>query len=805
MQKNLTHLARCAFESAAEEARALGTPYIGTEHLLLGLLLTEGCAASSVLKMHDITYTDTRRLISEISGGGGDGFPEMTPGLRRVIEHAASSAVKRGGDKVGTEDLLMSMLGDRECVAVKLILAQNASVGEIQSDVMSFFGDMTDKIDEKAKKAKESPLYASLQYGRDLTASARAGALDPLIGREKEVERVIAVLSRRQKNNPCLIGEPGVGKTAVVEGLCERIVSENVPENLIGKTVIMLDIGAMIAGAKYRGEFEERLKKVTDEVTKNKNVILFIDEIHTIVGAGAAEGAVDAANILKPFLSRGEMQMIGATTTREYHRHIEKDPALERRFQPINVDEPSEDEAIVILRGLREKYERHHKVEIDDSAVVSAVKLSKRYVFDRFLPDKAIDLIDEAAAMKRISALSLPETVREKEKLASEILRRKEAAIRAQNFEEAARLRDEALVAKREVEALRAEWKRKTSDGGVVVTSGDIARALTLWTDIPVGKMNEKDFAPLLSFEENVKRDLVGQDDAVSVCAKAIRRGRAGFAGKTRPLCSLMFIGGTGVGKTELAHLIARELFGSRDDMIRIDMSEYMERHSVSRLIGSPPGYVGYGEGGKLTESIRHRPYSVVLFDEAEKAHPDVLNLLLQILEDGTLTDSEGRRADFRSAVIILTSNAGSDEKSAKSGFLSNSDELKERAFDKLKNAFRPEFLGRIDEIVFFKPLGKEELLKIAALELSTSKKRAADVGITVEFDESAARFIAETAETQNLGARPLRHAVATYVENELTRFLLDGKIREGDFVRVTAKNGKICVEKENAVLSTEI
>lgn len=803
MQKNLTHSARCALESAAEEARTLKTPYIGTEHLLLGLLVTDGCVASSILKMHDITYTDTRRMISEVSGGGGDGFAEMTPGLRRIIEQAAVSSARRGGDRVGTEDLLMSMICDRECVAVKLILAQNASIGEIQGDIMSFFGDISDKTDDKSKKPKDPPPYAAFQYGRDLTAAARSGALDPLIGREKEVERVIAVLSRRQKNNPCLIGEPGVGKTAVVEGLCERIVLENVPETLIGKTVVMLDLGSMIAGAKYRGEFEERLKKVTDEVIKNKNVILFIDEIHTIVGAGAAEGAVDAANILKPHLARGEMQIIGATTTHEYRRHIEKDPALERRFQPISVDEPSEDAAVEILRGLREKYEEHHKVKIDDGALVSAVKLSKRYVPDRFLPDKAIDLIDEAAAMKRMASFTVPDGVKRKERLFADLLRRKETAIRSQDFEEAARLRDEAARADREAELLRAEWRRKTSAENIVITSSDVASVLTSWTDIPVGKITEKEADALKSFEERVGRDLIGQSKAVNVCARAVRRGRMGFSGKRRPLCSLMFIGGTGVGKTELAHLLARELFGSRDDMIRIDMSEYMERHSVSRLIGSPPGYVGYGEGGKLTEAIRRRPYSVVLFDEVEKAHPDVLNILLQLLEDGTLTDSEGRRADFRSAVVIMTSNAGSTLRAQKSGFVTSKDALEEKAVSALKETFRPEFLGRIDEVVFFRPLDEDDLCQIARLELSRSAERAADVGITLMFDDGVAPFIASKTAAENLGARPIRHAVSTLIEDELSSLVLDGTLALGDSVICKISDGKAVFEKTARVLST--
>jgi len=779
MQKNLTNAAKRALESATDEARLLGTSYVGTEHLLLGLLLEEGSVAANVLKMHDITYTDTRSMISALSGGTGDGFAEMTPGLRRIISDAAESAARRQNSRVGTEDLLLSMLYDRECVAVKLILSQNASISEIQNDLMSFFGDISSPGDRQKPK-KETPPGVSLQYGRDLTAAARMGALDPLIGRKKEVERVIAVLSRRRKNNPCLIGEPGVGKTAVVEGLCERIVSENVPETLIGKSVIMMDIGAMISGAKYRGEFEERLKKVMDEVIKSRNVILFIDEIHTIVGAGAAEGAVDAANILKPYLARGEIQVIGATTTREYRLRIEKDPALERRFQPISVDEPSVEESVRILEGLREKYELHHGVTIEDGAIRAAVTLSKRYIPDRFLPDKAIDLIDEAAASKRMETYTVPDEIKQKERMSAELIAKKEQAIKMQNFEAAARLRDEAIRAERDAEKMREEWRRETGGRRLFITEDDVARMVTQSTDVPVGKIGNDERAALSSFEDNIKRELFGQNDAVDICARAIRRARAGFAGRSRPVCSLLFVGGTGVGKTELARLIAKELFGSRDEMLRIDMSEYMERHSVSRLIGSPPGYVGYGEGGKLTEGIRRRPYSVVLFDEVEKAHPDVLNLLLQILDDGMLTDSEGRRADFRSAVIIMTSNAGSTEKTNKSGFITSPDAERERVISSLKEYFRPEFLGRIDEVVYFHPLGEKELEGITSLMLQRTACAAAADGIELSFDPSVASLIVKKSDIRSLGARPLRRTVQTLVEDELSTLIIKGNVKSG-------------------------
>ena len=803
MQKNLTRSAVSALGAATEEANSLGTSYIGTEHLLLGLLREEESVAASILRMHDVTYADTRRLASEISGGG-DGRAEMTPGLRRVIEGAAEAAARHGNAQVGTEDLLLSILSDRECVAVKLILSQNASVGELQADIMSFFGDMTQKSDDKQKATKEPPVFVGTQYGKDLTAAARGGLLDPLIGREKEVERVIAVLSRRQKNNPCLIGEPGVGKTAVVEGLCERIVDENVPEGLIGKTVIMLDIGAMIAGAKYRGEFEERLKKIMDEVTKSRNIILFIDEMHTIVGAGAAEGAVDAANILKPYLARGEIQMIGATTTREYRRHIEKDPALERRFQPINVDEPTEDEAREILIGLREKYERHHKVEISDGAIVAAVALSKRYIPDRFLPDKAIDLIDEAAAMKRMKSYTLPPEIKNEERRAAELTQMKESAIRAQNFEEAARLRDEAADALKAADEMRVKWKRGINAESITITEGDISSVVTRLTDVPTGKIGGDERAALTHLEENIGRKLVGQKDAVVACARAIRRGRAGFAGRSRPICSLLFIGPTGVGKTELAHLIAAELFGSRDELIRLDMSEYMERHSASRLIGSPPGYVGYGEGGKLTEAVRRRPYSVVLLDEIEKAHPDVLNLLLQVLDDGTLTDSEGRRADFRSSVVIMTSNVGADAKTLTSGFIKSETVRRDAATAALRESFRPEFLGRIDEIVYFDPLGDAELEKITSEMLSDVSKTAAERGVMIDFDGGVAKFIVGNVVDKSLGARPLRRTVRDLIEDELSTMFIGGEVYAGDKITCRVEENKLVFQKTNALLSTE-
>ena len=794
MQNNLTRLAKNALSAAADEARSLGTSYIGTEHLLLGLLIEEDSVASSILHMHDITYQSTRRLAEEMTGAFRKSAAEMTPGLRRIIENAANEAACRGSMQVGTEDLLLAMISERECVAVKLMLSQNASISEIKGDITSFFGDISDKRDERAKSGEMQSAILT-QYGKNMTSLAMAGLLDPLVGREREVERMIAVLSRRQKNNPCLIGEPGVGKTAVVEGLCERIAAENVPKTLIGKSVISLDLGAMIAGAKYRGEFEERLKRVMDEVIKNSDIILFIDEIHTIVGAGAAEGAVDAANILKPYMARGEIQVIGATTTGEYRRHIEKEPALERRFQPIMLNEPSEDEAVEMIRGIKEKYERHHNVIIGDEAISSAVRLSKRYIFDRFLPDKAIDLIDEAAAMKRIEAYTIPDDISDEERRSAALSALKENAIRMQNFEEAARLRDEAQMAERRAEEMRAKWRDSIGEAELTINEDDIARVITLWTDVPVGKIDGGEGRELIMLEENISKHLIGQKAAIHACAAAIRRGRAGFSGKDRPICSLLFVGGSGVGKTELSRLIALELFGSRDDVIRIDMSEYMERHSVSRLIGSPPGYVGFGEGGELTESVRRRPYSVVLFDEVEKAHFDVLGILLQILDDGVLTDSEGRKVDFKSTVIIMTSNVGFGTGLKRSGFVVNNAE-RERSMVAVRETFRPELLNRIDEVIFFDRLSDAELLQIAELRLRELTARSADVGITLELCENAAAEIIKRCDI-SLGARQIRRIIGGLFEDELSNLLIKGEISRGDTVYCDIDDGGVKITKK--------
>ena len=634
---------------------------------------------------------------------------------------------------------------------------------------------------------------------------ARAGKIDPIIGRESETERVIQILSRRTKNNPCLIGEPGVGKTAVVEGLAQRIVAGNVPENLRDKSIVTLDIAAMIAGAKYRGEFEERFKNVMEEVQKNPDIILFIDEIHTIIGAGAAEGAVDAANIIKPALARGEMQVIGATTISEYRKHIEKDAALERRFQSVMVGEPTSEEALQILRGLRDKYEAHHKLKISDEALEAAVQLSVRYITDRFLPDKAIDLVDEAASRLRITAHTSPEDLKELEKKLQSLAHDKEEAISSQDFETAARLRDEEQKVKADYDQKKAEWEKNNDTSSLTVSATDIADVVTQWTGIPVNRLLEEESEKLLHLDGLLKERVIGQDPAVEAVSRAIRRGRMGLKDPRRPIGSFIFMGPTGIGKTELAKALAEVMFGSPSAMIRLDMSEYMEKHSVSKLIGSPPGYVGYEEGGQLTEKIRRKPYSVVLFDEIEKAHPDVFNILLQVLEDGVLTDSQGRHVDFRNTILILTSNVGASEIGGTKalGFTStpasDADDAarRERMMNALKSTFRPEFLNRIDDIIIFNSLRQEDIEAIAGLMLDDVKKRIGDLGITVSFDPSVAALLAKEGFDPTYGARPLRRAVVRMVEDAFSTEMLEGKIQAGDSITAKANDGKIVFSKD--------
>ena len=810
MQNKFTATAKNTLKQAAGEAGKLGHTYIGTEHLLLAMLGDRDNVAGNILSSRGIFYAPTHELIEELSGVGEKSVVDagdMTPGLRRVIEASSSVAAKYGHTLIGTEDLLLSLVSERESVAVKLIVAQNVSLGELQNDIIAFFGDMGAEVDTPQGKPMKGgggsggTASAVGQYGRDLTTLAICGMLDPIIGREAETERVIQILSRRTKNNPCLIGEPGVGKTAVVEGLASRIAAGAVPDNLADKVVITLDIGAMIAGAKYRGEFEDRLKKVMDEVMKNKNIILFIDEIHTIVGAGAAEGAVDAANILKPVLARGEIQVIGATTIAEYRRHIEKDAALERRFQSVLVSEPDEEQTLAILKGLRPKYENHHHITITDEALSAAVSLSARYIPDRFLPDKAIDLVDEAASKKRIESYGSTPHLMEYENEIKALLEKKENAIHEQKFELAAELRDRAATLEKKYRAEKETIRRERERHREKIGAGDIADVVTAWTGIPVKKLASTEGERLRHLEKLLQERIIGQDDAISAVARAIRRGRVGLGNPARPICSLLFMGPTGVGKTELAKAVADVVFGSAGELIRLDMSEYMEKHSVSKMIGSPPGYVGYDEGGGLTEKIRRRPYSVVLFDEIEKAHPDIFNLLLQILDDGILTDSTGRTASFKNAIIIMTTNIGSPVAGGGGslGFASVSDENAEKKaaeraerMKRLRESFRPELVNRIDEIIVFDRLSHDDIVAIARMMIREVEGRITALGITAQFDPSVAQMLASCESVKTYGARPLRREISSKIEDAFSLWMLDGKIREGDHVLLFAVDGKI-------------
>ena len=830
MTNRFTGRARNALNGALREAASLGHTFVGSEHLLLGLL-TEGESIAAKLMTAKGTEADgLRRAVVELSGTGGMSHvspSDMTPRLRRIIRDSAAEAERAGQSYVGTEHLLLAILSEPDCVAVRLLRSLSVPVEDLKRDVAGFLsspaatgrGEDSPKErgsfregreerresshSERSEKSRESlrstPTLA--RYGLDLTEKAGRGGLDPIIGREAETERVIRILSRRTKNNPCLIGEPGVGKTAVVEGLCSRIAEGNVPEPLKDAAVIALDIPAMVAGAKYRGEFEDRLKSVMAEVKEQPRLILFIDELHTIVGAGAAEGAVDAANILKPALARGELRMIGATTADEYRLHIEKDAALERRFQAVTVGEPTEEEALRILSGLRPRYEAHHRLRISDEALRAAVELSVKYIPDRFLPDKAIDLMDEAAAALRLASLTAPPDLRRMEAELSDLSREKEEAVKAQEFERAAALRDREESLQEAYRTAKESWEespRRTEEDGVV-TAAAVADVVTEWTGIPVSRLLESEGERLLALEDTLRERVIGQDEAVSLVAGAIRRGRLGLSDPRRPMGSFIFLGKTGVGKTELSRALAAALFGSEKALIRFDMSEYMEKHSVSRLIGSPPGYVGYEEGGRLTERVRRRPYSVVLFDEMEKAHPDVFNLLLQVLDDGNLTDSRGRRVDFRHTVIIMTSNVGAgDTKRASVGFSSADEGDRDRArmLAALKEAFRPELLGRVDEVVVFNRHGEAETRRIASLLLDALKQRVLQAGIRLDCTEEALALIVREGSDPTYGARPLGRAIVKLLEEPLSGAILRGEFKAGDTVTATAIDRKIRLQR---------
>jgi len=788
---------------AQEEARRLNYPYVGTEHLLLGLIREGEGIAAKVLQAMDVELKNVRREVEKIIGQGNtpvSGEIGFTPRSKKVLELSFDEARNFSHNYIGTEHLLLGLIREGEGVAAAVLQNLGANLESVRRGVMEMLNGSPSPGGTQPKQGAAKTKTPNLdEFGRDLTVLAREGKLDPVVGREKEIERVIQVLSRRTKNNPVLIGEPGVGKTAIAEGLAQRIEQSNVPETLTDRRVVTLDLASVVAGTKFRGEFEERLKKVMEEIRSAGNIIMFIDELHTLIGAGAAEGAIDAANILKPALARGELQCIGATTLDEYRKHIEKDPALERRFQPITVDEPSAEEALEILRGLRDRYEAHHRVKISEEAIEAAVKLADRYITDRFLPDKAIDLIDEAASRVRLQSYVAPPGIKEQEGELERVRQEKEAAISAQEFEKAAQLRDAEQKLKQELEATKKEWEKKKGLEKKTVTEEDIAHIVASWTGIPVRKLAEEESERLLKMEEILHQRVIGQDEAVKAVSRAVRRARAGLKDPKRPIGSFVFLGPTGVGKTELARALAEALFGDEDALVRIDMSEYMEKHAVSRLVGAPPGYVGYDEGGQLTESVRRKPYSVILLDEIEKAHPEVFNILLQVLEDGRLTDSKGRAVDFRNTVVIMTSNVGAEmlKKETTLGFKPQGndksyEDMKDRVTGELRRTFRPELLNRIDEIIVFHALNEEHIKKIVELMIREVAKRLAESDVTIEVSEDAKELLVKEGFDKMYGARPLRRAIQKFVEDRLSEEILKGTFKVGDRVHVGAKEKEI-------------
>ena len=799
-----TSKANEALNYAISSAENLGHTYVGSEHLLLGLLKLSSGVAFAVLNKNGVTADKIEELMrSEIGFGTPTKLsPDyFTPRAKNAIETAMNGCNSMGRKYVGTEHLLIGILSEGDNFAIRFINTSGGDVSVIINEALKSAGVDPQSAavhKEKEKKGGEGKETTLQKYGIDLTEEAKKGKIDPVIGREQEIERVIQILCRRNKNNPCLIGEPGVGKTAIAEGLAQKIVDGNVPDILLDKKLITLNLTGMVAGTKYRGDFEERIKAVIDEVTASNDVILFIDEVHTLIGAGSAEGATDAANILKPALARGEFQLIGATTISEYRKNIEKDSALERRFQPVTVAEPTTEDAILILKGLRDKYEAHHKVVITDEAITAAVELSARYINDRFLPDKAIDLIDEAASKVRLKGSAVPEDLKTLEEEIAETETEKEQAISSQEFERAAALRDKETNLKEELKNRREAWQEKNGHNNGEVGEEDIASIVAMSTGIPVAQLTEAESERLLRLEDELHNRIIGQNEAVTAVAKAIRRGRVGLKDPKRPIGSFIFLGPTGVGKTELCKALATSMFGSEDMMIRLDMSEYMEKHTVSRLVGSPPGYVGFEEGGQLTEKVRRNPYSVVLLDEIEKAHPDVFNMLLQILEDGILTDSQGRRVDFKNTVIIMTSNVGArklTEKKISFGFGESNDSVqanvKEAALNELKSTFRPEFLNRVDDIIVFDKLTKPEIEEIAQKMLENLKGRLSNLNITLNWEDSVKSALAEKGFDDIYGARPLRREIQSKIEDTLSEKILDGSIKNGDTVTCTFKDGK--------------
>lgn len=785
---------------AIKSAQAYGHNYIGTEHILIGLLSTDSTIPA--LTNNNITYEGVDRLIREEIGVGNPTSltpDDFTPRAKRIIEISFQIARTMRNSYVSVEHLLAALLKEDDSYAVKFINELGTDSQRVFDDLISDLSsnsyDSNPQSSSKKKGKSKTPTLD--EFGKNLTELAKQGKIDPVIGREKEIERVIQILSRRNKNNPCLIGEPGVGKTAIAEGLALKIVNGEVPEMLANKTIYSLDLTSMVAGTKYRGDFEERIKKAMDEVKDNKDVILFIDEIHNIMGAGAAEGAVDAANILKPSLARGEIQVIGATTISEYRKNIEKDAALERRFQPVTVGEPTEEETVEILKGLRDKYEAHHKVKITDDAINSAVKLSSRYINDRFLPDKAIDLIDEAASVVRLNAYTLPQNLKDMEEEIKRLNAEKQDAVNNQKFEEAAKIRDKANELKKLLDDEKSKWRNSSNHDVKAVSSDEIAQVVSQWTGVPVNQLTKEESERLLNMEKILHERIVGQDKAVSAISKAIRRGRVGLKNPNRPIGSFIFLGPTGVGKTELCKSLAEAMFGDENAIIKLDMSEYMEKHTVSKLIGAPPGYVGFDEGGQLTEKIRRKPYSVVLFDEIEKAHPDVFNMLLQILEDGVLTDSQGRKVSFKNAIIIMTSNVGAskitDEKLAL-GFVQEDGKklsIEDLVMPDLKKTFKPEFLNRLDDIIVFNQLDQNDIEEIAKRMLKSLKKRTADLGIELDFTDNAITELAKEGFDKTYGARPLRRAIQSKIEDRLSELILDKTIGEGSKCTVDFSDGE--------------
>ena len=811
MFERFTERAQKAVMMAQEEAQYFKHGYIGTEHILLGILRVEGFS-KDILNGLGVTESSVRKLVEEYVGFGDIEIARneiaLTPRTKRLLDLSLYEARNFGHNFITPEHMLLALIREQEGVAYTILVNLNVQIDKLRADVVnSINGKAAGSSPQGAGSAKKNDNKTPTlnQYGRDLTVMASEGKLDPVIGRENEIQRVLEILSRRIKNNPCLIGDPGVGKTAIAEGLAQRIVSGNMPELLKNKRVVTLDLSSMIAGAKYRGEFEERLKKVMEEIRKAQDVILFIDEIHTIIGAGGAEGAIDASNILKPALARGEIQCIGATTIDEYRKHIEKDSALERRFQPVTVGEPTKEETIEILKGLRDKYEAHHRVKFTDEALLAAVNLSDRYITDRYLPDKAIDLIDEAGAKVRIQNLTAPPDLKQIEDDIEKVTKEKEDAISVQDFEKAASLRDREKELKEKLESQKKHWNTQNSFQTQEVGEEQIAAVVAKWTNVPVEKLTEKESEKLMKLEEILHKRVIGQEEAVKSVAQAVRRARVGLKDPKRPIGSFIFLGPTGVGKTELSKALAESMFGDENNIIRIDMSEYMEKHTVSRLIGSPPGYVGYDEGGQLTDKVRTKPYSVVLFDEIEKAHPDVFNVLLQILEDGRLTDGKGKTVSFKNTIIIMTSNVGahtikkqktlgfsiSDEASAANDY----EKMKDNIMNELKNSFRPEFLNRIDDIIVFHQLEEKDLQEIVKLMLGSVGERLEDQDIYISFDEKSEKHLAKEGFDITYGARPLRRMITKVVEDKLSEEMLMGNIKRGDRITVTEEEGKLKFE----------